>query len=146
MRVVHVSKVAGIAGSERHLLSLLPALRAAGIDARMIVLEDDNFATIVDAIEEGRAIFANIRKAKPELGNEIETAPNRKPYYTDEELEGPRLDRAALAEIFAQAAPEPHRRHHHQGVVAGLQGGPGLGDGGGQGGHGSPLGRGTFVG
>ena len=41
----------------------------------------------------GVYIFANIRKAKPELGNEIETAPNRKPYYSDEELEGPRLDR-----------------------------------------------------
>jgi len=41
MRVVHVSKVAGIAGSERHLLTLLPALRLRGIDTRMIVLEDD---------------------------------------------------------------------------------------------------------
>ena len=38
-------------------------------------------------------VFTNIRKAKPELGNEVETAPNRKPYYSDEELEGPRLDR-----------------------------------------------------
>jgi len=41
----------------------------------------------------GVYLFINIRRAKPELGNEIETAPNRKPYYADEELEGPRLDR-----------------------------------------------------
>ena len=32
-------------------------------------------------------------KARPEVGAEIELAPNRKPYYDDEELEGPRLDR-----------------------------------------------------
>ncbi len=36
----------------------------------------------------------NIRAAKPELGSEIELAPNRKPYLSDEELEGPKLDRA----------------------------------------------------
>ena len=29
-------------------------------------------------------------------GSEVELAPNRKPYYDDEELEGPRLDRALL--------------------------------------------------
>ncbi|MEL7159024.1 MAG: hypothetical protein AAFN30_20860, partial [Actinomycetota bacterium] len=36
----------------------------------------------------------NIRQAKPELGSEIELAPNRKPYLSDEELEGPKLDRS----------------------------------------------------
>lgn len=38
-------------------------------------------------------IIANIRKAKPEVGSELELAANRKPYYDDEGLEGPRLDR-----------------------------------------------------
>lgn len=38
-------------------------------------------------------LFHNTRKTKPELGSEIELAPNRKPYYDDEQLEGPRLDR-----------------------------------------------------
>lgn len=35
-----------------------------------------------------------LRGAKPELGSEIELAPNRKPYLDDEELEGKKLDRA----------------------------------------------------
>ena len=34
-----------------------------------------------------------LRGAKPELGSEIELAPNRKPYLDDEELEGKKLDR-----------------------------------------------------
>jgi glycosyltransferase involved in cell wall biosynthesis len=37
LKVLHVQKVAGMGGSEQHLLSLLPALRAAGVDARMLV-------------------------------------------------------------------------------------------------------------
>jgi len=37
---------------------------------------------------------ANIRRARPELGSEIELAANRKPYLDDEALEGPRLDKA----------------------------------------------------
>jgi mono/diheme cytochrome c family protein len=38
--------------------------------------------------------FRNVRKAKPELGSEVELAPNRKPYLPDEELEGTKLDRS----------------------------------------------------
>jgi mono/diheme cytochrome c family protein len=37
--------------------------------------------------------FINIRQARPEVGSEIELAANRKPYFTDEELEGKKLDR-----------------------------------------------------
>jgi glycosyltransferase involved in cell wall biosynthesis len=40
-RVLHVQKVAGISGSEAHLLSVLPLLRARGWDARMLVLHED---------------------------------------------------------------------------------------------------------
>lgn len=37
-------------------------------------------------------LVGNVRKAKPEVGAEIELAANRKPYYDDEEMEGKRLD------------------------------------------------------
>mgnify|MGYP000648665781 CR=1 FL=1 len=38
----------------------------------------------------------NSFQARPELGSEIELAANRKPYYDDETLEGPRLERVQL--------------------------------------------------
>ncbi|MEY2451955.1 MAG: hypothetical protein QOD92_1529 [Acidimicrobiaceae bacterium] len=42
-----------------------------------------------------------LRGAKPELGSEIELAPNRKPYLDDEELEGKKLDRALSWAIYS---------------------------------------------
>lgn len=39
-RVVHVHRIGGIGGSERHLLALLPALRHRGVDARFLGLDD----------------------------------------------------------------------------------------------------------
>jgi glycosyltransferase involved in cell wall biosynthesis len=39
MRVLHVHKITGIGGSERHLLTLLPALRERGVDARFLGLD-----------------------------------------------------------------------------------------------------------
>lgn len=41
MRVVHVHRIAGIGGSERHLLTLLPALAAAGIETAFVGLAGD---------------------------------------------------------------------------------------------------------
>jgi glycosyltransferase involved in cell wall biosynthesis len=40
LRVVHLCKVKGIAGAERHLLYLLSGLRSHGVDARLLVLQD----------------------------------------------------------------------------------------------------------
>lgn len=37
-RVIHLSKMTGAAGSEGHLLTLLPGLRARGVDARLWIL------------------------------------------------------------------------------------------------------------
>jgi glycosyltransferase involved in cell wall biosynthesis len=39
MKVLHVHKITGIGGSERHLLALLPALRDLGVDARFLGLD-----------------------------------------------------------------------------------------------------------
>jgi glycosyltransferase involved in cell wall biosynthesis len=40
VRVLHVHKLRGVGGSENHLLALLPALRARGLDARFLGLDD----------------------------------------------------------------------------------------------------------
>ena len=37
-------------------------------------------------------VVANVKRARPEIGSEIELAANRKPYFDDEEMEGKRLD------------------------------------------------------
>jgi glycosyltransferase involved in cell wall biosynthesis len=41
VKVVHLHKITGVSGSERHLLTLLPALRRRGIDAQMLSLGVD---------------------------------------------------------------------------------------------------------
>ncbi len=52
-RVLHVQKVTGsIAGSERHLLQLLPALVERGIEAKMLVLGAGSFEPFVNAIRQ----------------------------------------------------------------------------------------------
>ncbi len=73
----------------------------------------------------------NTRAARPELGAEIELAPNRKPYYPDEELEGKVLDRVlglalVLIAIIAVGLPlywlaEPGR---HDGADIAYRGDP----------------------
>jgi glycosyltransferase involved in cell wall biosynthesis len=40
MKVVHVHRIGGIGGSERHLLTLLPALAARGVDVHFVGLDD----------------------------------------------------------------------------------------------------------
>jgi glycosyltransferase involved in cell wall biosynthesis len=39
MKVLHLTKVQGIGGTEQHLLQLLPALRSRGVDARFLSLD-----------------------------------------------------------------------------------------------------------
>jgi len=42
-------------------------------------------------------LWANLRATRAEAGSEIELAPNRKPYYSDEELEGKKLNLALFS-------------------------------------------------
>jgi len=42
-------------------------------------------------------LWANLRASRAEAGSEIELAPNRKPYYSDEELEGKKLNLALFS-------------------------------------------------
>jgi hypothetical protein len=47
--------------------------------------------------------FFNRHSGKAEIGSEIELAPNRRPYYDDEELEGPRLMRVQFLAVILLA-------------------------------------------
>ena len=62
---------------------------------------------VVIAVVTGIAVVAyiliNVRQGRPEIGAEIELAPNRKPYYDDEQLEGPRLNRALASGLVLVA-------------------------------------------
>jgi mono/diheme cytochrome c family protein len=56
------------------------------------------------------AVVANMRKGRAEVGSELELAANRKPYLSDEELEGSKLDRTlgfglVLLIVIAVALP-----------------------------------------
>jgi glycosyltransferase involved in cell wall biosynthesis len=54
MRVLHVSKVGGIGGSERHLLDLLPALERRGAEVRMLVLRAPGAERFLEVLEDRR--------------------------------------------------------------------------------------------
>ncbi|MGH2787976.1 MAG: glycosyltransferase family 4 protein [Actinomycetota bacterium] len=52
MKVLHIQKVAGIGGSERHLLLLLAGLAANGIDVHMCVLGEKDCERFVERLRE----------------------------------------------------------------------------------------------
>lgn len=45
-------------------------------------------------------VIANVRSGRAEVGSEIELAPNRKPYYDDEELESTKLNRTLASGVL----------------------------------------------
>lgn len=64
MKVLHIQKASGIGGSERHLLSLLPAIKAKGINVRMCVLTAQGSAGFVDCLQE-RDVEVSLLRAGP---------------------------------------------------------------------------------
>jgi glycosyltransferase involved in cell wall biosynthesis len=66
LKVLHVQKVAGIGGSEQHLLTLLPALRAAGVDARMLVAATREYERFTEPLR-ARGVPTRVVPAGPDL-------------------------------------------------------------------------------
>lgn len=66
MRVLHVQKVTGVGGSERHLLDLLPGLAARGCGVRMIVLAAGQASRFLAAARE-RGIPVETIPAGPDV-------------------------------------------------------------------------------
>src|SRR4051812_48490417 len=62
MKVLHIQKVKGIGGSERHLLTLLPALAERGIEVRMCVLEAESGDRFVKELQ-NRSIPTTVLKS-----------------------------------------------------------------------------------
>lgn len=59
MKVLHIQKVTGIAGSERHLLELLPGLASRSAEVRMCVLGAGLYQPFVDALR-GRGVDVEV--------------------------------------------------------------------------------------
>lgn len=66
MRVLHIQKVTGIGGSERHLLELLPSLASGGVEVRMCVLGAGTYGPFVDALR-GRGVDVEVLPAGPDV-------------------------------------------------------------------------------
>jgi len=72
----------------------------------MIALATTNAAYVIFAVTlVGFVVFyfLNRRSARDELGSEQETAPNRKPYFDDDVLEGKRLERYQFVAVLLLA-------------------------------------------
>jgi glycosyltransferase involved in cell wall biosynthesis len=76
VKVVHLQRIGGIGGSERHVLELLPALRASGVDARFLGLDDTSAApgSFYEALAERDVPFERLpcpRDVDPRLARRV---------------------------------------------------------------------------
>lgn len=74
MKVVHIHRLRGIGGSERHLLTLLPALRALGVDARFVGLDDGTPDPFYEQLSALRVPFRRVpspRDTDPRLARQL---------------------------------------------------------------------------
>jgi glycosyltransferase involved in cell wall biosynthesis len=67
MRLLHIQKVKGIGGAERHLLGLLPALTARGIQVRMCVLGSQDYQRFVKPLTASgvETTVVNVERLRP---------------------------------------------------------------------------------
>ena len=81
MNVLHATKVQGVGGAEQHLLTLLPALRARGIDARFLSLDAGGDAPRFHrALDEHRIPWESVpcgHDASPKLTADVVSAVRR---------------------------------------------------------------------
>jgi hypothetical protein len=76
MRVLHVQKVSGIGGSERHLLSLLPALAETGVEVRMFVAATGRSEEFTDRLQD-LGLRCSIAPAGPDANPRLVAALRR---------------------------------------------------------------------
>jgi len=83
MKVLHIQRIGGIGGSERHVLELLPALRERGVDVSFLGLDDTSAAapgTFYDALAARGVSFERIpcpRDVDPVLAWRVRRAARR---------------------------------------------------------------------
>ena len=79
MKVLHVHRIGGIGGSERHLLTLLPALAERGVDVRLLGLDDPSRAPdpFYDRLSVGYERVAAPRDVDPLLATRVVRAVRR---------------------------------------------------------------------
>jgi glycosyltransferase involved in cell wall biosynthesis len=82
VKVLHVHKIAGVGGSERHLLTLLPALRERGVDARFLGLDVEGtdaarFYRGLDAVDVPHAHVRCTVDASPRMARDVVRAVRR---------------------------------------------------------------------
>ena len=75
MRVMHVHRIGGIGGSERHLLTLLPALAAKGVDVSFVGLDMPGADPFYDRAR--RAVRAAVAAVAAPRGRETSAAGSR---------------------------------------------------------------------
>jgi len=73
-----------------NITTVLAASTVQSVGAVLVVLTTLGFIAYV---------VANVRSGREEVGSEIELAPNRKPYYDDEELETTKLNRTLASGV-----------------------------------------------
>jgi glycosyltransferase involved in cell wall biosynthesis len=82
VKVLHLQRIGGIGGSERHVLELLPALRARGLDATFLGLDDTRAApdSFYEALAERAVPFERVpspRDVDPSLARSLIRAVRR---------------------------------------------------------------------